>query len=692
MQSLNFCVFPHAAVDHVDELDKALEEGDVDYQGIESILVGVGGSGKTHSLAMILNEPIPIKRVSTTCVRAPVRTVTQIKIGEEQGVMKRVEGERYFTIVVDSAKEIGLSIQLRSSHSKRPSRSDIPHYMRKLEEEMHRRLYEKEDGEPQLLYKLRWIRLTDSGGQPQFLEILPIFIHHISLGIIVIKLNERLDCFPMMEFYNEEGESVGEPYKSCYSQWQVVMHFLRALKSQAGEGKDVKFLFIGTHKDRMKECDESIEEKNYILQQIVHSFNMLANVIYNGSKNLIFPINAKTPKTEDWEVMEQVRCKLVACADVPRIKIPVRWFAMELALQRFVLETKQAVLLESKCWKLVANFHFDKKGFKAALRYLHQIKHIFYCEDGVKGLVVADIQVIQNKLCEAVSYNIELRTNPNRREALDYKWKKFCDRGILHASCLDKFPDGYIEGVFSPKELLQLFISLCIVSELGSNEYLMPCILPTEEPPCCNPEPETQSVPAMVMEFTGGPMLGLYCGLICYLMNAAKWELAERQHGIPVHISRSSIHFTIPGIPGKVTFNDPLSTFFTLTYHGLLEIASKVCPLLRKTVLVGIEEVSKNLNYLPQDMDRAASVNVRVNKPNITFLCICETAPPHPAKLSFEGRYMTCPHNLQLCKSTTDNHKVWFKGISNSTGLGNGSKASQILQGWVMIQPQKSRL
>ena len=657
MQSLNFCVFPHAAVDHVDELDKALEEGDVDYQGIESILVGVGGSGKTHSLAMILNEPVPIKRVSTTCVRTPVRTVTQIKIGEEQGVMKRVEGERYFTIVVDSAKEIGLSIQLSSSHSRRPSRSDIPHYMRKLEEEMHRRLHEKEDGEPQLLYKLRWIRLTDSGGQPQFLEILPIFIHHISLGIIVIKLNERLDCFPMMEFYNEEGESVGEPYKSCYSQWQVVKHFLRALKSQAGEGKDVKFLFIGTHMDRMKECDESIEDKNYILQQIIHSFNMLANVIYNGL-GLIFPINAETPQAEDWEVMKQVRCRLVACADVPRIKIPVRWFAMELALQRFILETKQAVLLESKCWELVANFHFDEKGFKAALRYLHQIKHIFYYEDGLKGLVVADIQVIQNKLFEAVSYNIELRTNPNRREALDYKWKKFCDRGILHAGCLDKFPDGYIERVFSPKELLQLFISLCIVSELGSNEYLMPCVLPVDKIPCCNPDPSTQSVPAMVVEFpAGASMLGLFCGLVCYLMNIAKWKLAEHR-GVPIHITRSSVHFNIPGYPGKVTFNDPLFTFFTLTFHGPLGDAPEVCPLIRETILTGIEEVSRNLNYLPQG--KAASSSADRNKPNITFLCPCKTTPPHPAVMSRNGKCLLHPDNAEIYASITDQHKMWL--------------------------------
>ena len=51
---------------------------------------------------------------------------------------------------------------------------------------------------------------------------------------------------------------------------------------------------------------------------------------------------------------------------------------MELALQCFIQETKQAVLLESKCLELVANFRFNEDNFKAALNYLHQIKHIFY--------------------------------------------------------------------------------------------------------------------------------------------------------------------------------------------------------------------------------------------------------------------------------------------------------------------------
>ena len=638
-----------------------MADGTVDFRGIDSVLVGVGGAGKTHTLRMITNQLAPGVRVSTPCTRPPVRMMISV----ESETMEMVGGREYFGIIVDTAKEVGASLHDMAQLPSHPlpaakrRKTDLPEYMHKLEEEMHQHLSEEGKNKPKLLYKTRWYRLTDSGGQPQFLEVISIFIRNISVGIIVIKLNERLDCFPMMEFYNEEGQSVGEPYKSCYSQEHVVRYFMRALTSQAGERRNIKFLFIGTHKDRMGECNESIEEKNDKLREIVHSFNMEANVIYNGA-NLIFAINAKTPGDEDWKVMKQVKRGLVKCADVPPISIPLRWFIMDLALQRFVLETKQAVLTEFKCWELVANYHFDKASFKAGLEYLHQIKHILYYKK--KYLVVADTQIIQNKLCEVVSFSIELRTNPNLCEPVGYNWLKLCKHGILHSSCLDKFPEGYIEGVFSPEELLQLFTSLCIVSELGSNEYLMPCVLPTEETPCCNPEPKTQSVPAMVVEFpANAPVLGLFCGLVCYLMNIAKWKLAEHR-GVPIHITRSSIHFNIPGYPGKVTFNDPLSTFFTLTFHGPVDDAPEVCPLIHETILAGIKEVSGNLNYLSSSSDR--------NKPNITFLCPCTTTPLHPAIVSRNGKRLLHPDNAQIYASVTDLHRMW---MPTTGGLAPGS-------------------
>ena len=334
---------------------------------------------------------------------------------------------------------------------------------------------------------------------------------------------------------------------------------------------------------------------------------------------------------------------------------------MELALQRFVQETKQAVLLESKCLELVPNFRFNKANFKAALNYLHQIKHIFCYESGLKGLVVADIAVIQNKLSEVVGFNIELRTNPNICEAVGSEWIKFGERGILHISCLDRFPSHYIEGVFTPKDLLQLFTSLCIVSELSCDEYLMPCVLPVEEEAFYNPEPETQPVPAMVVEFPdGGPMLGSYCGLVCYLINTGKWQLAKKRNGEPLHITRSSVHFLVPEFPGKVTISDPLSTFFLVTYHGPLKVASQLCPLIRDTILTGIREVSKNLNY--SGYKNVTSDNTHSNKPVISFLCSCETTPLHPATLFSDMEFLTCPLDGLHTQTLSAGHKTWLEG------------------------------
>ena len=338
--------------------------------------------------------------------------------------------------------------------------------------------------------------------------------------------------------------------------------------------------------------------------------------------------------------------------------LPIRWFAMELALQRFVQETKQAVLLESKCLELVANFHFNEANFKAALNYLHQIKHIFYYESGLKGLVVADIAVIQNKLSEVVSFSIELCTNASGCIAVGYEWIRFSKCGILHISCLDRFPSHYIEGVFTPKDLLQLFTSLCIVSKLSCDEYLMPCVLPVEEKAFYNPEPETQPVPGMVVEFPdGGPMLGSYCGLVCYLINTGKWQLAKKRNGAPLHITRSSVHFLVPKFPGKVTISDPLSTFFLVTFHGPFKVASQVCPLIRETILTGIREVSKNLNYLSKE-----DTETHPNESVIAFLCSCETTPLHPATLFSDMECLTCPLDGLHTQTLSAGHQTWLEG------------------------------
>ena len=187
-------------------------------QGAENVLVGVAGSGKTSSLAMALGEDPSGMRVSTPCAKVPVRTVAHTRIGidgkSKEEKLQKTEDKKYFSTITDTLMEIARTLPDITHNPTHPGhplspplpdvRKDIPNYMRKLEEEMIRHVH-CETRVESLLHQLCWNRLTDSGGQPQFLEMLSIFIHHISLAIFTIKLNERLDHRPDIEYYNKEG-------------------------------------------------------------------------------------------------------------------------------------------------------------------------------------------------------------------------------------------------------------------------------------------------------------------------------------------------------------------------------------------------------------------------------------------------------------------------------------------------------
>lgn len=193
----------------------------------------------------------------------------------------------------------------------------------------------------------------------------------------------------------------------------------------------------------------------------------------------------------------------------------------------------------------------------------------------------------------------------------------------------------------------------------------MPCVLPADDA-LSYPTWDAKLVPAMVMEFpAGGPMLGSFCDLVCYLITVIKWKLAMKLarngHMEPFHITRSSIHFRAPkDMPGKIIISDPFSSFFLVEFEGPSAVAAEVCPLIRETILVGVEQVSKNLHYSnPIEAEASAPM---VNHPNTTFLCPCRILPLHPATMSYDQAYLSCPIESKKYREMTPLHKAWFGG------------------------------
>ena len=78
----------------------AMMEGEVLLRNGSALLLGVGGSGKTHVLAAFLKEDPPSIRESTPCAKKPVGAVAHCKAGVSNNHFVRITDEYYSDMLV----------------------------------------------------------------------------------------------------------------------------------------------------------------------------------------------------------------------------------------------------------------------------------------------------------------------------------------------------------------------------------------------------------------------------------------------------------------------------------------------------------------------------------------------------------------------------------------------------------------
>ena len=668
-----------------------MTHGYVEARDIKALVFGAAGTGKTHTIALLMDEEPPIKRCSTPCATRPIRVE---KIEEEGGKWVRVTRDKLSQTIADTstmlpqkpfiAKKdisfepahtpVGTSKPKTSSKSKtasKPIASAASTYHEKVssvftssaEHELLRRIEMSPYGRrAKKAFSRDRITLIDTGGQPQFHEVLPMFMRDASASLFMIKLDDSLNDHPLIEFYDESGQLVGS-YRSPFTNQQILMRCMRVMQSQASqsqEGLCPTPIFVGTHKDRERKWKwESRKKKNQKIREMLPPA-VQDNAIYcdKGLEELIFAINAKNPGPHEQKVAAELRRVIVERSHVKPKQIPLRWHALELALQKVMLELGRGVLSIAECSEVARRFHFTNDSFEEALRYLDNLNILFYYKDVVPDVVFCDPQVLLDKVTELVEYSYRLQTAASQHIAAEGKLKKFRDQGIVTLELLSKkgFRRHYVQGLFSPVELLKLFKKLLIVSEISEEEYLMPCLLRVTQEP--TPFAPSSSVPSLLFYFPHSPLLGVFCALVAYLLSQAKWKLLfDASSRSPVKVDRNTVHFEVPdGLPGKVILSDSFSTYFQVSIHlpkgAPATLCSMVCPQIRETIVTGIRRASNALHY-------------NNSVPKDAFLC-CEhttfrTVKPHASVVDSSRTLMTCTLNpAKFCSTLTEEHLVWF--------------------------------
>ena len=699
-------------------LEEALSHGFFNVSIIFSIIVGPAGVGKTLLKFLLMDKRRQGGRNSTSCAEAPVqiqvRTVSAehfLKLGSK---WREVSAEKMLPLIakyirsmsvkkgedvpeelkaylqqleatvaettshseasadvstpssVDSSMPSTVSASSRENVNANSSNEEavLNEMIDSVLEKLQKLIAGEEltDEEAEELFSVEWIYLTDSGGQPQFHELLPLFVRDISSILVVSRLCDRLDEYPLEEMY-EDDKLVGRSESVHLTAEDQIKCLIQSLLSRSSADKLPKVIAVGTHRDKADECSESIDQKNEKLLELLGTEFDKQLLFYQPIKNLLFPLNTLNPDKDDEEVVKQIR-SAVESSYAKKVKVPIWWYILELLIRGLAKKLGRRVLSRSLCASIARALHFTEESFDAALQYFDELNVIKYTS-ALPEIVFVDSQVPLSKVSELVQHSYKMK-HGCCSTPLEGDWKRFCKQGIVTLDFLRHFPKHYVEGLFDAPQLLELLkeqLAAVPLAKLDSSpeslaaveEYFMPAlldILPREE--LEKHRVFTSAAAPLLFHFPHGcRRAGLFCCLVVHLMKHSNWSI-QRKGGSLLLVARNCITFQYPAHACFITLVD---AFHYIEAHvvATADVCHTVCPDIREEILSGITSACEKLKYLN-------------NTPQLAVFCphpsIAEASPPsgelrHAALVEVEDNCFMCTKET-IVDELKNEHKIWL--------------------------------
>eukprot|EP00731_Ephydatia_muelleri_P035299 Em0113g1a len=509
--------------------DEAMRSGYVDRKIIKCLISGAAGVGKTTIKHLLLNKEPPKRRESTGIMENPVRSVSVSRIGVEDTWFAVDTEDELMNMIANLIKvgvvpEDGTLSQCMEpstvTSAEEGNDSSIIHT------KFITAINNAEGRTNERFWSTTWIHIIDSGGQPEFHDLLPLFVKNTSVVIFVLKACESLSHKPIVEYYDVEGH-IGMKRESYLTHKDILQQSFKSFHSLNGQLP--KILMIGTHKD----CSPLLlnnDELNCCLKPIEE------NVLFFGSDCPIAYINCLSRTRQEKEVIEEIRKQIESTPGIEEKKTPLAWFGLELALKDASQKAKQkGVLSISDCRKEAMNFALFKNNtsqFDAALQHFVDNNIFLYYPEIIPDKVFCDPQVLLTLVTKIVRHHYTLKTTSKLRPGtmLSFENCAHITYEIVAniVSCK--------ESKYSPLEpdlLLKLLNYLNIISPMHDGQiYLMPALLPNAEDPTQNIKsiPGKECMKPLCIVFDGVcTAFGMFCCLVASLLCSKDWKLHQYQ-------------------------------------------------------------------------------------------------------------------------------------------------------------------
>ena len=515
-------------------LQRGMKEGYVSLNNIKMVICGPPFVGKTAFKHLLLNKPPPLKHNSTPIAR-PIQAIERIAAGDntweeaneadllhmlsdaiEKKNTQDIE-DKYRTnapaFLIKSYDEKAHSVS-SSSHVDVPAtnsaslvlpaqKESLPsaykssavhepslHVSRKIIEQLS---LSKERKGSQNLLEATWIHLLDSGGQPQFIDLLHMFMRDNSLYIIVMKVTESLHDKPMF-VYSLNGSPLSVPQEMTMTNLQIVESFVRSV-AVASRYKSTKpaFAIVATNCDRSKfrrfiGLDEKLDTKNKVLQEYLSEFLDLFIFYNHDSNELIFPVDNLCWWNRQ-KISADIRSRLLCSrSDISfNVKIPIRWYVFDLNMKKEASKETHGIISLESCFIIGNKFGMNKSEVKHCLNYLDSMRLCIYYPTIIPRVVFTSPQFLIDCLSNIVrvSFVDDLQQILPAGVSLSDETVLSLKRdGVFDESLLDNLGLTFLPTLFSKSDLLSLLQHFHLISPIkaarGVHQYFIPVLLPAE--------------------------------------------------------------------------------------------------------------------------------------------------------------------------------------------------------------------
>ena len=685
-------------------VEKWLSEGVVELTVTRINMHGPPGAGKTCAQDLLLGNPPITHTTDSTPIARPAVKATRVTVDNEAMKWEKVDRDGLLERVASDLKEAAASQpKEKNSASSEPeenisgnsssvstdnqqtaephaestikgddsdtetdeSNSDVRFSI--SEGVIQEIVGTIQSSEVQLKLSGHWLYIIDSGGQPAYQELLPLFVRTASLNIITLDLSKPLD--EKLDFqYRIGGETFSCGLNFKYSNRDF---FLSAVSSGAilkpidvphvleTPSHPMNFV-LGTHydlitEDKLKEMNKELmsslkpEVENYVVPNV-------------RGESILFPVNNLVSEDKGRMKAGQDLCQSIAnCGGTSlKMKVPIRWFAFELWLQKVAEDKSCNFLTIDEVISAGARCKMSEGDTKDALQYLHNVTIILYYPDILPQLVFVDPKPILEVLSRLLALTyverkaLHLIANPVPPEE---DINELHDFGFFKEELLtNHFKSLFPSPNFEPSHFIKLLIHLRIIASGEDGDYFFPCALQAYTEP---PEPQKETKPLFILWLKKVKKKtlqlpvpqGMFPLLITHLLSHKKVEVEFPDAPMPPDTSK----------PQYYRYRDALSLWIKIkrkryTLHiincythievyfvGSVQKAKPICPDIRELVM---EAVS----------DSAGSLTIEHNHFN-AFSCPNDMSCYCVVGEDFETNCISCADSADI---SGDSYWCWF--------------------------------